>query len=187
MTTSGVNGATQAGAQRSTTSSRGVGAMKSEDFFRIMVTELQNQDPLEPNKTSDMIGQVSQVRSIELQSKLGDTLDSLVKQQRMNDAGSMIGKFVTASIDVGEGQQTTTAGRVVVVHYEESGSANLELDSGDFVPLEKVDLVTTLEEAARALQEDGGTTAKMMNAKSQQQAHPLQEMWHGLGRLLHFQ
>ncbi|MFN0137741.1 MAG: flagellar hook assembly protein FlgD [Phycisphaerae bacterium] len=189
MTTNGITNSAQSAAPRSTTGSRGVGTMKSEDFFRIMVTELQNQDPLEPNKTSDMIGQVSQVRSIELQSKLGDTLDTLVKQQRMNDAGSMIGKFVTASIDVGDGQQTTSAGRVVAVHYEDTGTASLELDNGEFVPLDKVDLVTTLEEAAKALQPDGGTTdpaAKMMNAKSQQPTHPLGEMWAGLGRLLHF-
>jgi len=188
MPTSAINGVGTQTAQRTTTD-HGVGSMKSEDFFRIMVTELQNQDPLQPNKTSDMISEVSQVRSIEQSTKLGDTLDVLVRQQRMSDASGMIGKYVTGESPLGDGSTHMIGGVVTALHYNSDGQATLQLDSGDTLSLNQVQLVTTKEQAEAAAQQaaQGGATAKSMStAKAMPQAqHPLSEMWHGLGRLLH--
>lgn len=188
MPTSAINGAGTQTPQR-TTRDHGVGAMKSEDFFRIMVTELQNQDPLQPNKTSDMISEVSQVRTIEQSTKLGDTLDALVRQQRMSDASGMIGKFVTGDAPGGDGATHRIGGVVTALHYNSDGEATLQLDSGDTLSLSQVQLVTTQEQAQLAAQQaaQSGATAKTMSAAKAmpQQAHPLSEMWHGLGRLLH--
>ncbi len=188
MPTSAISGVGTQTAQR-TTRDHGVGAMKSEDFFRIMVTELQNQDPLQPNKTSDMISEVSQVRTIEQSTKLGDTLDALVQQQRMSDASGMIGKYVTGQSPVGDGSTHTIGGVVTALHYGQDGEATLQLDSGDTLALSQVQLVTTQEQAQLAAQQaaQGGATAKSMSTAKvvPQQQHPLSEMWHGLGRMLH--
>ncbi len=56
MSTTAVTSATSAA---QTVFDRGLSGLKSEDFFNILVTELKQQDPFEPAKTADMIGQVS--------------------------------------------------------------------------------------------------------------------------------
>ncbi len=127
-------------------SDRGIATLSSEDFFKILVSELQTQDPLEPSKTSDMIGQVSQIRSIELSSKMGDTLDTLVQQQRTAGMADFLGKFVTAVTNGPDGSPIATEGVVTGVVFAGDGSAVLELDNGLAVAVRDVVRVTTLEQ-----------------------------------------
>lgn len=163
------------------TSDRGIGSMRSEDFFKILVTELQNQDPLEPSKTSDMISNVSQIRNIELSTKLGTTLDSLVAQQRMADASGLIGKYVSgSSLDVG-GVPVPAEGVVVALHYSADGVATLELDSGATMRLSDVASVTTTDHASDAAA-DAPASAKALQSRRRD---PLSDIWNGVGRLLH--
>lgn len=142
------------------TTGRGLGSMKSEDFFKILLSELQNQDPLEPSKTADMIGQVSQIRSIELSGKLTDTLDMLTRQQRMGGSSELIGKYVQALTMAADGSQTVSEGVVTSVYFASDGSAVLELDTGTAVKASDVIRVTTVEtiEAEQTGGDDGGTS-----------------------------
>ena len=125
---------------------RGIGTLSSEDFFKILVSELQSQDPLAPSKTSDMIGQVSQIRSIELSTKMGDTLDTLVQQQRTAGMTDFLGKFVTALTPGPDGVPIATEGVVTGVTFASDGSAVLELDTGHSVRIQDVVRVSTLEQ-----------------------------------------
>lgn len=139
---------------RAERSDRGLARMKSEDFFRILTAELQQQDPFEPAKTSDMIGQVAQIRDIELSAKLDETLTAMTQHQRTNGAAELIGKFVvTASVDAA-GQAVTAAGVVSGVRFGTDGTALLELDNGQVVRSADVTLVTTPEELDRLIAED---------------------------------
>lgn len=124
---------------------RGLGGMTSEDFFKILVTEMQNQDPFEPANTADMISQVSQIRSIELSSKLTDTLDLLTGQQRIGGASELIGKYVQAITIAVDGSQTLHEGVVTGVSFTADGLAVLELDTGEAVPATAVVRITTLD------------------------------------------
>ena len=130
---------------------RGLGTLKSEDFFRILVTELQHQDPLEPSKTSDMISNVSQIRSIELSGQLGNTLDTLVRQQRSAGMSDMLGKLVTARVRDAEGVESQVQGIVTGVRFAQNGTALLELDNGMTVPATDVMHVTTVDGVALTL------------------------------------
>lgn len=144
-------------------SRRGLASLSSEDFFKLMVSELRNQDPLEPAKTADMIGQVSQIRSIELNGKLAETLDQLSRQQRTGGMADLMGKFVRAVITDDQGVETTREGVVTAVRFERDGSAILELDTGDAVPADAVTHVSTLEQLAAG-------TESSRSAKSAQAA-----------------
>src|SRR5262245_48406532 len=99
-------------AQRPPRADRGVASLSSEDFFKIMISELRQQDPLSPAKTSDMISQVSQIRSIELSGRLTDTLDQIAGQQRTAGASDLLGKFVAAATAGPDGQALVTEGVV---------------------------------------------------------------------------
>jgi len=160
------------GAPRST-SARGLGGMKSEDFFQILVTELQNQDPFEPAKTADMIGQVAQIRTIELSGKLTDTLDLMVRQQRIGGSSELIGKYVQAIVTAADGSQTLYEGVVTGVRFSFDGVAILELDTGEAVRATDVVRITTLSQVEEWLSEaedsdDPGTASDKVDATQRQ-------------------
>lgn len=129
---------------------RGLNELKSEDFFKILVTEMQNQDPFEPAKTADMISQVSQIRTIEQSAALNDTLELLAQQQKIGGTTELIGKFVQAVSTASDGSQTLHEGVVTGVSFASNGRAVLELDNGDAVPATDVVRIVPLSELAQA-------------------------------------
>jgi flagellar basal-body rod modification protein FlgD len=136
---------------------RGLASLATEDFFKILVTEMQNQDPFEPSDSSDLISQVSQIRTIEQADTLTSTLDRLTQQQRMGGVTGLIGKYVQAIAMNEDGDETLYEGVVTSVFFNTDGSAVLELDTGQAIPADTVVRVTTLDEIALALaQADGG-------------------------------
>ncbi|MEW6252693.1 MAG: flagellar hook capping FlgD N-terminal domain-containing protein [Planctomycetota bacterium] len=139
-----------AAAQRS---DRGLGAMKSEDFFRLLVTELKQQDPLQPAKTADMIGQVSQIRSIELSKQLTDVLGAFASRQQTTGASELIGKYISAELPDGVGGKLPVSGIVTGVRFDATGGIVLELDNGQAVPATSV---TRIQSADQAPQKTGG-------------------------------
>jgi flagellar basal-body rod modification protein FlgD len=153
MSTTAINSATNSLATQPSTGA-GMDSLTSEDFFRILVTELQNQDPLKPYETSDMIGQVSDIRNIEVSKQLGDVLGQMANQQRTSGAGDMLGKFVIASLAAEDGTQYAVAGVVTGVRFDADGSAVLELDTGESIKAADVTHVTTVENAESLITAD---------------------------------
>jgi flagellar basal-body rod modification protein FlgD len=89
---SAISGATSASPPSSTNA---YDSITSEDFLRIMFSELTNQDPLAPNDTKAVLDQISSIRSIESDLNLSEKLESLVAQNELAGAGTLIGKFAT--------------------------------------------------------------------------------------------
>lgn len=69
--------------------------LTSEDFVKIMFTELSNQDPLKPNDSNALLQQMSSLRSIESDLALSKKLDAVVSQNQLATAGGLLGKYVT--------------------------------------------------------------------------------------------
>ena len=67
-----------------------------EQFLGLLVTELQNQDPLNPMDNAQMLSQISQIRQISSTTQLTDTLTTLATGQELSMASSMIGKKIIA-------------------------------------------------------------------------------------------
>ena len=59
-----------AAAQRTPTSQ--FSEMTSEDFIKIMFTELTNQDPFQPNDSQALLEQINTIRSIEADIAMSD-------------------------------------------------------------------------------------------------------------------
>ena len=49
---------------------RGLGM---DDFLKLMITQMQNQDPLDPMSNSEMLQQISQIRAIGATAELSET------------------------------------------------------------------------------------------------------------------
>jgi flagellar basal-body rod modification protein FlgD len=71
-------------------------------FLKLMITELQNQDPLNPLDNKDMLAQISQIREVGATDKLTKTLDAVLLGQTIASATNMIGADISAISDGGE-------------------------------------------------------------------------------------
>jgi flagellar basal-body rod modification protein FlgD len=79
--------------------SSGFQALKTEDFVRILVAQLSNQNPLQPLDDNQLLQQVSAINSLSASGKLVETLNNLSLNQGLGAASSLIGRQVTATVD----------------------------------------------------------------------------------------
>jgi flagellar basal-body rod modification protein FlgD len=70
-----------------------------DEFLKLMITELQNQDPLNPMENSEILQQISQIREIEATGKLTSTLDAVLLGQTLTSASGLIGKHVKSVVE----------------------------------------------------------------------------------------
>jgi flagellar basal-body rod modification protein FlgD len=122
-------------------SGTGFSALSSDDFTKLIFTELTNQDPLAPNDTNALLQQVSTIRSIQSDIDLTGSLKSLVSQNEFASAATLIGKPVTGYTEAFD----RVSGRVRSVARGAEGPV-LTLEDGVQVPvrwLEQVDAPTT--------------------------------------------
>ena len=83
------------------TNPNGFSSLSSADFIRIMFTELANQDPFQPSDSSALLDQMNSIRSIESNIDLIDRLDTLVFENKISSAATLIGKHVQGLTDDG--------------------------------------------------------------------------------------
>lgn len=69
--------------------------LTSEDFMDLILAELANQDPLEPNDTQALIDQISSIREIESDLNLTEQFEALVDDSAFSSASALIGGVVT--------------------------------------------------------------------------------------------
>jgi flagellar basal-body rod modification protein FlgD len=109
--------------------------MSSVDFMHLLVTELQNQDPLEPMSTTEMSSQLSQMTMNEQLTEMAATMEeNLAMSQSINNTGmlALVGREVTVAGDevhVSDGQATGS-----MIHVAGGGTAAVEVrDAGGSV------------------------------------------------------
>lgn len=115
---------------------RGFSEITSEDFVTIMMSELTNQDPLEPNDTEQMINQISTIRSIESDEAMIDSLGDLVVSNEFAAAANLIGTLVGGVSETNE----RVADVVLSVSRTKDGPV-LNLFDGSRLPFANVDEV----------------------------------------------
>jgi flagellar basal-body rod modification protein FlgD len=117
--------------------------MSTEDFVRIIFTELSNQDPFQPNDSAALLEQLNSIRSIESDINLTERLEALVFENQFASAASMIGRVVTGlTADLEQVSGT-------VVSIQRRGDAvMLELEAGHLVPVENIQSIVAPEPPA---------------------------------------
>jgi len=95
MSTGSIGGIGQS-AQQASGGSNVLGEVSMDDFLKLLITELQNQDPLDPMSNQEMLEQIGQIRAIESNERLTETLEAVQLGQSMATAGSLIGRTVEA-------------------------------------------------------------------------------------------
>src|SRR3954453_8999779 len=87
------------------TSAYAINDLDLSTFLKLMITELQQQDPLNPLDNKDMLNQIPQIRSIGASDKLTSTLDSVLLGQNIASATNLIGADISALSDDGQSIQ----------------------------------------------------------------------------------
>jgi len=68
-------------------------------FLKLMITELQNQDPLDPMDNEQMISQIGEIRAVGATDKLTSTLDAVLLGQNLTSATNLIGTHISGLSD----------------------------------------------------------------------------------------
>ena len=116
--------------------SSGFSGLDSEEFVKIIFTELQNQDPFSPNDSSALLEQLNSIRSIESDMALTTQLESIVFQNQLAGAGNLIGRYVQGMAPGGN----RVDGQVISV-IRQGDMIGVELDTGWIIDVDQVELI----------------------------------------------
>jgi len=107
-----------------------------QSFLKLLVAQLQYQDPSSPVDTASFMNQTAQLSQVQTMSAMSESLTSLAKAQQIQAAADLVGKTVTYATSSGSQATGLVSGASVG-----SGTATLRID-GAAVPLTSVLEVT---------------------------------------------
>src|SRR6266700_7792333 len=65
-----------------------------QDFLKLLLAQMQNQDPMKPMDDSQMIAQMAQFSALEATQSLQQTLQTSSNNQTIAQAAALIGKYI---------------------------------------------------------------------------------------------
>lgn len=83
-------------------------------FLKLLVTQMQNQDPTEPMESSQFLSQLASFSNVEQSVQLNTKIDSLVAMSQISQANGLIGRVATSADGL-------TSGIVKSVKIESTG------------------------------------------------------------------
>ena len=107
--------------------------LQPSDFIQMMVTQMQDQDPLDPTSSQDLMSQMADIGQLESSNQMQTTMTSLTLQTQIGSAAALIGKSVTGI----DGANNSVTGNVSAVQVA-GGNVALTLDNGDSLTLTNV-------------------------------------------------
>ena len=125
-----VNNFIKANAVNGRTASQQLG---KDDFLKLLITQLSNQDPTNPMEDTQFIAQMAQFSSLEQMTNMNESFNKMAAMINSSQAAATIGR--TVDIDVGD---TTARG---VVEATTMGSQPQVMVNGMYYDLDKIKAV----------------------------------------------
>ncbi|MDY0396369.1 flagellar hook assembly protein FlgD [Virgibacillus halophilus] len=109
--------------------------LDKDAFLKILMTQLQNQDPSSPMDDKEFIAQMAQFSQLEQMTNMTKSIDALVQSQMISPVvqySHMIGKTVTyPNYNEETGVVDGTVKSKVIAVSQQDGWAILELENGE--------------------------------------------------------
>lgn len=86
-------------------------------YLNLLITQLQNQNPLDPMDNNQMTTQLSQLSQLQQLETLGTTFKSVFQSVQMSQASGLLGKTISF---IPSGQSAAISGKVEGVVYQNS-------------------------------------------------------------------
>lgn len=106
----------------------GSSAPSLDTFLQLLMAQMKNQDPTEPMKSTEYMGQLAQFSSVEQATQTNSKLDSLLASSALTQAERFIGRTVTSA-------DGSVSGKVQSVRVFSDGLM-AKLESGQEIVLE---------------------------------------------------
>jgi flagellar basal-body rod modification protein FlgD len=125
------------------TTSTGNSSLGKDEFLKILMAQLQNQDPLNPMEDKEFIAQMAQFSTLEQTTNMSSLLEKFINTQTQSDSilkySEMIGKQV-------EWKGTDDSGSGIVKSIKQSDTGIiLELDNGEEISNDSITKVSMAE------------------------------------------
>ena len=104
-----------------------------DDFLKLLITQMQNQDPTSPMENTEFIAQMAQFSSLEQMTNMSTAFEKMASFINASEAASTLGKTV----------QLTVGGNQVegVVEQATRGAEPQILVNGNFYTMDKISAI----------------------------------------------
>ena len=110
-------------------------------FFKLLITQLKNQSPMEPMKNREFISQMASFTSLEQMRQMNENMNQFLKMKNLSEGASLIGKTIEKKVEEDNGEQSIIKGEVEKIIFEEEETyALLAKDKGK-INLDEIDKI----------------------------------------------
>ncbi|WP_423410031.1 flagellar hook assembly protein FlgD [Heyndrickxia sp. MSNUG] len=163
--------------------SSGSDVLGKDDFLKILMTQLQNQDPLNPMQDKDFVAQMATFSTLEQITNMGKSIDRFVQaeeQNRMISYSQFAGKEITwHKIEEQNGQEIVKegTGKVASVQFKENDVLFI-LEDGTALEPGNISQINELSQENHMLQASMliGKTITYLDANKQEQTAVVQSV-----------
>lgn len=127
-----------------TSSSTGNSSLGKDEFLKILMAQLQNQDPLNPMEDKEFIAQMAQFSTLEQTTNMASMLEKFINSQTQNDSILKYSEMIGKKIEWKTSDAEISSGIVKSIKQSESGIV-LELEDGIEVSSDLVTKVSKTE------------------------------------------
>ncbi|MCF7935523.1 MAG: flagellar hook assembly protein FlgD [Synergistales bacterium] len=99
------------GEQQSTTGNSSLG---KDDFLEILITQLTNQDPMDPMKDKEFISQMAQFSELEQITNMSESLDNLTRVSLSSSVG-----YLGRTVEYIDGEGERVSGEVTGIRFDQ--------------------------------------------------------------------
>ncbi|BCE02751.1 flagellar hook assembly protein FlgD [Marinicellulosiphila megalodicopiae] len=115
----------------------------SEDLFKILLTQLNYQDPLKPMDNQEFIAQLAQFTTLEQTKQLNDSIENLIQISSSNLGIDLLDRIIQATTE-----EAVVKGKVITITYNEGiPEFTIVDDQGDFksgITMSQIEIIDTL-------------------------------------------
>jgi len=126
------------------TKNTGSSNLGKDEFLKILMTQLQNQDPLNPMEDKEFIAQMAQFSTLEQTTNMASMLEKFINIQTQGDSIIKYSEMIGKQIEWKDSNEETGTGIVKSVRKSDTGF-ELELENDSFVSVDNIIKVSKSE------------------------------------------